>query len=105
MCLPGDHPASIRASAMMLAPGICCTTTPVCELRMVAMEIPVAASTRYSNVRFELDRLEVAAAIASLTSADVGCFADCAAPADDDSLAVCTAGVAVALCCGAMLGV
>src|SRR3569833_2892617 len=105
MCLPGDQPASILASARMLVPGICCRTTPVCELRMVATEMPVAASTRYSNVRLELDRLALAAAMASLTSADVGCFADRASTADDDSLTVCTAGVAVALCCGAMLGV
>src|SRR3569833_1923325 len=105
MCLPGDHPCNIRASAMMLVPGICCRTTPVCELRIVAMEIPVAASTRYSNVRLELDRLALAAATASLISAGVGCFAGCAASADADSSTVCAAGVALALCCGAVLGV
>src|SRR4051794_20154262 len=105
MCLPGDQPASILASARMLVPGICCRTTPVCELRIVAMEIPVAASTRYSNVRSELARLALAAATASLISADVGCFAGCVARADADSLTVCTAGVALALCCGALLGV
>src|SRR5882757_8063200 len=105
MCLPGDQPASIRASAMILAPGICCTTTPVCELRIVAMEIPVAASTRYSNVRSEFDRLKFAAATASLISASVGGFAGRAATADADPLTVCTAGVALALCCGALLGV
>src|SRR6186713_2718134 len=105
MCLPGDQPASIRASARMLTPGICCTTTPVCELRIVAMEMPVAASTRYSNDRLELDRLVLAAATASLISAVVGCFAGCAAAAGADWPTVCTAGVALALCCGAMLGV
>src|ERR1700761_2812354 len=105
MCLPGDQPASIRASAIILVPGICCRTTPVCELRIVAMEIPVAASTRYSNVRLELDRFALAAATASLTSAAVGCFAGCAERADADSLTDGAAGVAFALCCGAMLGV
>src|ERR1700761_3570755 len=60
MCLPGDQSASMRASATMSAPGICCNTAPVCELVMVAIVSPVAASTRKLICLLELARFALA---------------------------------------------